>query len=495
MLTVPMVFGNGMVLQREKPISVWGTAEPGSRVKVTLDGEPVFAAADEQGRWKTQLPAHPAAEGLTMTLEADGSELVFTDVSVGEVWIAGGQSNMEFYLGYEMHFEEVKNAFSSTKVRFFDVPEAACEEMLKDRAYPNEGFWRSATKADLPYFSAVGFYFARNLQEDLGVPVGIIGCNWGGTPASAWMDPERLTGTAGEVWIREYERATADVDMNQFVETFRRNPANDRTNMLKNRFNDEIMRVGFSREKQKLAVTVMSPPPFYYERRPGGLYETMLLKIVPYSIRGVIWYQGETDGDFHPEAYTEVFSAMIQNWRDLWGENFPFLFTQLAPFEEWLTCFGTNYGIVRECQDTVSRQVPNTWMATTGDVGMQWDIHPKDKQPVGERLAFLARGHVYGESLLCDAPEAVSAVRDGDSVTVTFRHAQGLQIEGAELQAVSAEGECSVALTDAEVRQDTLVIHGAGDADVIALGAAMYYEVNLYNAAHIPAKPFRLRVE
>ena len=498
MLTTPMVFGNGMVLQRGKLIPVWGTADPGSRVKVSLGEDTVFAEADDMCRWIVYLPSREAAEGLTMTIESDGTVLKYTDVSVGEVWVAGGQSNMEFYLGYEMHFEEIAETYSSTKVRFFDVPEAACEEMLTDRQYPNEGFWRCATREDLPFFSAVGFYFARDLQEHLGVPVGIIGCNWGGTPACAWMDPAYLRGTAGEVWVQEYEKAVSGLDMKQFVEEFRNNPLNDRTNMLRNSSNDKIMRVGFSREyQQELVRLAPPPPPFYFERRPGGLYETMLKKIVPYGICGVIWYQGETDGDFHPDLYTGVFSAMIRNWRDLWGEKLPFLFTQLAPFDEWMTCSGKNYGIVRECQDAVSRQVPDTWMAVTGDVGMEWDIHPKNKKPVGERLAMLARGHVYGETLVCDAPEALRAFRDGNTVRIPFGHAQGLHIEGGKLQAVQAvNADGSVTpVTDAVTEEDTLILSGADSAEAIAMGAEKYYEVNLYNKAHIPAKPFMLRVE
>ena len=192
-----MIFGDRMILQREKPIAVWGTAEPHSEVKISFDGNEVRARAEDSGEWKVFLPAHTAARNLTMTITSGEDKVVYSDISVGEVWIAGGQSNMEFYLGFEKHFEEVAASFESTDIRFFDYPETAYEEELNDRNYVHEGFWRNSTKEDLPYFSAAGFYFARRLREEIDVPVGIVGCNWGGTTASAWMDPERLKGTEG----------------------------------------------------------------------------------------------------------------------------------------------------------------------------------------------------------------------------------------------------------------------------------------------------------
>ena len=491
-----MLFGNNMVLQRKKPIPVWGTAEPGSRIQVSLDLSTVEAVADESGRWQAVLPPHEAAEGLGMRIQSGMSELLYTDVAVGEVWIAGGQSNMEFFLGFEANYESVAAAYESTKVRFFDCPETVYEGALDDWNFENDGFWRQGLRDELAYFSAVGFYFAKCLQEDLGVPVGIIGCNYGGTPASAWMDPERLKGTPGEVWLEDYRRDTAALDMTQFLETFRRNPLNDRTRLYNNPVNDQVMRIGLSREDQEAVMKFSSPPSFHYECRPGGLYENMLLKIVPYAVRGVIWYQGETDGDFHPECYTDVFSRLIQNWRALWHEALPFLFVQLAPFRQWLHCSGANYGIVRACQDEVSRTMPNTWMATSGDVGMEWDIHPKNKKPLGERLALLARGHVYGEQLLCDAPEAEKAERDGGRIIIRFRNAQALKIEGSKLKAVQVQlpGGETVPAENAAAEGNMLMLNGVEKAETVMLGAEAYYEVNLFNGAHIPAKPFVLPV-
>lgn len=496
MLQTAMIFGDGMVFQQEKPIPVWGTADPGSKVELFLDQETVIAEADDKGEWRAEFSPRPAGRNLKMILCCNGSRLEYSDICMGEVWIAGGQSNMEFFLGHEAHYEEVLASYENRDVRFFDYPEVCYEGALSDWNYEKLGIWRKAVKEDLAYFSAVGFYFARNLQASLDVPVGIIGCNWGGSPACTWMDPSGLKGTAGEVWLEDYEKNTQNLDLEQYLEDYKKNPMNDRSDMLNDSKYALMMKTGLSRDEQKEVMKKMNFSTFSYEQRPGGLYETMLKKLVPYGIRGVIWYQGETDGDFHPEAYQEVFSAMIKDWRALWREELPFLFVQLAPFGEWMACKGNTYGIVRSCQEAVSKTVPGTWMATTGDVGMEWDIHPKNKRPVGERLALLARGHVYKETLLCDPPEAVSAERNGKEVIVKFLHADGLFLKGDALQAMQAVNKDGTLLpvTQAEVQKDRLILHGAEEVAELLFGETDYYEVNLYNEAQIPAKPFRMKI-
>lgn len=215
----------------------------------------------------------------------------------------------------------------------------------------------------------------------------------------------------------------------------------------------------------------------------------------PYGIRGAIWYQGETNADYHPETYTTTFSRMIRCWRDLWQEEFPFLFVQLAPFNQWLGCTGENYPIIRACQAQVAKTVPGTWMASIGDVGMEWDIHPKDKRTVGNRLALLAQSHVYGETLLCEAPELMDVTRDGDSLVLRFANAEGLHLTGT-LQAmvgVTESGECRE-LTHAEIRDHALILPHCQEIRQLKYAWTGYYEINLFNAAGIPAVPFEVTV-
>ena len=505
MLSTAMIFGDRMILQREKPISVWGTSDPFSCVEIDFDGSHVTTAAGSDGKWEVQLPPHPASKGLNMTIRSGAEELTFRDIAVGEVWIAGGQSNMEFYLGFEKHYEEITATYESMDVRFFDYPETSFEEELSIRNYVHEGFWRYSTREDLAYFSAVAFYFARYLQNEIQVPVGIVGCNWGGTTASAWLDPECLEGTPGEVWLEDYRKVAGSDDRSIILEKYLANPLTDTSNRLADPYNIRSMKIGFSPEQQAEEMRNFEAAGdlscFVHTGRPGGLYNAMLKKVAPYTARGVIWYQGESDGDFHPEAYADVLTRMIGCWRDLWSEDLPFLLVQLAPFEKWMQCVGDNYGIVRDCQEEVSRTVPGTWITTTGDVGMQWDIHPKNKLPIGERLALLALGHVYGRDILCDPPAAQSVRMEGDCVAITFRNADGLHIEGDHLHAFQVElenGEVRSA-EDAEVSGDQLIVSLKGIASdrtpaAVRFARENYYEVNLYNAAGIPALPFRMAV-
>ena len=187
---------------------------------------------------------------------------------------------------------------------------------------------------------------------------------------------------------------------------------------------------------------------------------------------------------------------MIRCWRDLWQEELPFLFVQLAPFGQWLACGSENYPTVRESQQWVSKHTANTWMASIGDAGMQWDIHPKDKLPVGHRLALLARGHVYGQPILCDAPEPESAQKQGGQILLRFAHAAGLHKTCDALQAmvgIDASGE-SREITTARIENDTLILPDCEDICALAFARTGYYEVNLYNAAGIPAKPFEVEL-
>ena len=514
MLQTAMIFTDKMVLQRRKKIPVWGTGIPGTEVRVCLEKNGgVFSRATActktitraDGNWMAELPPQEAGTDFTLTIWTEKEKMLFQDVCVGEVWIAGGQSNMEYLLGFEKHFDEAAEKERNPLIRFFDYPEVSYEGELEDRDYKNYGFWRGCTKEDLGYFSAVGYYFARNLQKDLSVPVGIVGCNWGGTSASCWMDPKFLEGTKGECWLESYAKELEKIgDLDAYKETFRCDPANDKTHLLEDPVSIKFVKEGLSREEQLQAMQPVDEnretPPIgpYHERRPGGLYETMLKKIVPYAMRGVIWYQGESEVDSHGwDVYDVVLSKLIENWRILWKEEFPFLFVQLAPFGRWLDCSGELYPIIRKCQEKVSKTVPGTWMASIGDAGMEWDIHPKDKLPVGERLALLARGHVYGEDLLCDAPEFESAEWIGEDLALTFANDTGLYIEGAKLNAMQLLDAWNnpVEFSEAFVENNRLILKGCGGARRISFAETAYYEVNLYNKAHIPAKPFETEAE
>lgn len=505
MLKTAMIFGSNMVIQRQKEFKVWGTGIPGKSISGTLQGkrtEVVEGDIQKDGSWMLIFPPLEAERNLELII-TDGSEtLSYSNISVGEVWLAGGQSNMEYYLRFDAEKESILEGEMNPDIRFFDFPKVSFEGQLEEHDYSRFGLWRGCTKEDLAYFSAVGYYFADNLHKKLDIPIGIVGCNWGGTPACAWMDTDYLKDNEGKAWLESYEAAIKDLNVEEYKAEFLANPINDRSDPFRDEMANRMMFPGFSREEQAEFIQKMltdeqgrmyiSQPGPYWEKRPGGLYEMMLKKLAPYPVRGVIWYQGESD-DEKSELYSTVFSKLIECWRDLWNDKLPFLFVQLAPFGEWMK----NFPEVRKQQELVSKTIPDTWMISSSDAGMEWDIHPKHKKPIGTRLALLARGHIYGEDIMCDPPEFLSATRVPGGIEINFRHADGLHVKGDKVNAlfiIDSNGT-EWAPTEISVVKDHLWIKGEFPKQVkISFARLGYYEVNLYNKQANPLKPFEVIV-
>lgn len=523
MLQASILFQDHMVLQRDKQVAVWGTADAGKRITVAMQGKTSDAVTGADGKWEVICGPYSASFAEKMTITSGEEELELQDVQVGEVWLAGGQSNMEFHMRYDADMAEEVKICTNHNIRFFDYPEVAYVGQIDEADYRKYyGFWRKAEPEQLERFSAVGYYFAKDLQKRYDVPIGIIGCNWGGSPACAWMSEEAILEGGGKVYLDEYEEAIKDLDMEEYEAAFRRNREIWPVDQLAGPIGDKMM-FGASEEEmdalfQEMGLDPTDPEALgpligpKYERRPCGLYESMLQPIVPYGIRGVIWYQGETDGDCHPEIYKTLFPALIRNWRQLWGEELPFLFVQIEPLDRWMQCVGEPYVEIRAAQQHTADTVPNTGMAVTTDVGMQTDIHPKKKQPVGHRLALLAQNMVYGEDVLCEAPTLSKIQVEAGKIVLAFEHAGeglyltgtmphgqavdpgklgGLQVfqDGRELDAASlyarAEG-CQVTVMGDEIRP--------GVPTQVKLARTGWCLVNLYNSAGIPARPAQAAV-
>ena len=520
MLQTALIFGDNMVLQRGKKIPVWGTATPHGEVTVSIQGVSGNAAADADGAFCVLLPPLETSFDETMTIAAGDESLTFTGVMVGEVWLAGGQSNMEFHMRYDADVAAEKEKCAGRNIRFFDYPEVSYPEQIHEADYSKEyGFWRKPEPEQLERFSAVGWYFASELENKYKIPVGIIGCNWGGTPACAWMPEQDLIDGGGQVFLDEYKEAISKLDLEEYDRNFRNNPGSYRTDQLADPIGDKLL-FGCTMEEfmgmlaqMGIDVSSLDPSAFLpvmgpkYERRPCGLYESMLKPLAPYGIRGVIWYQGETDGDTHPELYHLVFPAMIKSWRKLWGEELPFLFTQIAGLDHWMECVGEPYAKIRDAQQYTEDTVLGTGMAVTSDVGMQFDIHPKKKQPVGRRLALLAENKVYGDDVLCKAPTLLeAAISDGRAVLTFANAGDGLtlketvpygQVIGKEtpggLQIIQDGEELPADSFRAYASGDTMTVESpaikAGRATVVRMAKTGWYLVNLYNSNDIPARP------
>lgn len=493
------LFQDHMVLQQGKPVNVWGTCDDEREILVTAAGMQATARC-QNGRWQAVLPPLSPTEGTVLTIRSGDQCIRLEDVAVGEVWFAGGQSNMEFYLRYD---RERSQAEEDPQIRFFDFPKISYKEELEEYDYSDFGRWRKFTAENMDYFSATPFYFAALLRRRLQVPVGIVGCTWGSTPACAWLDPRFLEGTEGSVWLDDYRDATRDLDLEQYETDFRSNTNNYQGKPFANPMLEKMM-FGMTPEElmawiQESAASGAAPVQPVEgpksEKRPGGLFETMVSRAVPCTIRGFLWYQGEND-DRHPEVYHTVLSRLIQCWREAWGENLPFLLVQLAPFSYWSEAGHTIFPLIRQEQQWVSDHVPGCWMASVMDHGLAHDIHPKEKRFAGERLALLALGHVYHQPLLCDSPRYDHGRAEPGRIELFFRHT-GEQLLCTE-DAVSAfrvEVDGSE-LPDPAIRvagKTVLLEHPlfrAGSRVRIRFAREDYCLVNLYNSAHLPLLPF-----
>jgi len=509
MLKTAMVFTDNMVLQRREKVPVWGTAENIDSVTVAISDVSVTVPVKD-GKWFAELPPMEACSSCEMTVRGGGEELKFKNVAIGEVWLAGGQSNMEFMLKYdELRDTEIPSA-NEPNIRFFDYPEITYREQLEEQNFSEYGFWRPLDSKNAPYFSAVGYYFAKSLYPSLNVPIGILGCNYGGSKASAWLDPSYLTGDL-ESYITDYEAAYKALNMTdeEYLEAFsklgRHAPPRE--------FGDRMMEGSASMRQLMRRFRPQNaegnPPPMPDMRLrmtgprsmncPGVLYRMMLKDVIPYAIRGVLFYQGESDED-KADIYDQLFSAMIRCWRRDWGKELPFLFVQLAAFEKWGMNSGNNYPALRRSQLNVTRQVKDAYCVCAMDAGMRWDIHPKRKRPIGERLALLARAKVYGEDILCMSPIAEECTRHEGYIEIRFSNAgDGLVIHGDVVNALEMfiEGEpfdCTATAEGDILRIKCRAIRDDAGEIEIRYAEVPYCDANLYNSAGLPAFPFTMKV-
>ncbi len=510
MLKTADIFQSGMILQRKKPVRIWGTGEPGERVQASIQGKSADAAVGPDGTWMLMVPELEASEEEKLTIRTETESITLGQVAVGEVWVAGGQSNMEFHMHYEKHREEEYASCPNPRLRFFDVPEVCYDGQIEEFDYSRTGIWRTAAKEELDYFSAAGYYFQKELEQCLDVPVGIVGCNWGGTTASVWMDKETLK-KAGALWLRDFEERTAHMDMDAYWKKMHGNPVNDQGDHFSNPLNQMVLprtpgpeelaaffQTDFAKEFQRQMEEIQGLLP---SAVPGCLFEHMTRAIAPFGIRGFLWYQGESDDlPGHQALYKEMLKGLIYDWRKLWQEKeLPFLVVQLPGWERWMESENQDWTTIRNCQEQVADTMENVYLCSISDAGEQYDIHPKDKKVVGHRLALLARGHVYGEELLCDAPRPRRAVREKNRIVLAFDHAEGgLKVEGSQISALKVYRDQKELSFQAEVEGENLVLtleNDLTDPVDVEFAQEKWYLVNLYNQSDIPAVPFSIHCE
>ncbi|MFC5623412.1 sialate O-acetylesterase [Algoriphagus winogradskyi] len=609
-VTLPRLFGDGMVLQRQEAISVWGKGIPGENVRVSLAGAITSGTVEADSTWLLQLPELVA--GGPFVLEVNRQKI--NDVYIGDVWVAGGQSNMEWRLksqviGAEKEFAEGGNQ----EIRFFKVPNSYSAEKLDDVV---GGEWKIADSVNMKDFSAVAWFFAKRNNQEMKVPVGIIESNWGGTPVEGWTDAEILVEMEGsflaqakevvenrDAWVSKLQvnemnqhlrdsmvsnpdtLAARNVSSTDYDDSSWRKINLPDANPLQHiawvrkKFNlkatDEVSlhiptidqmayvylngkllkykdwgvslpeiaipsemllkgsnvltiraintwnnqpRIGQKGEMYLLEsgnkvslegtwaysnsiVEPHLPKVEFFNWMPGMMYNAMIAPIAKYSIKGAIWYQGESNAGRH-EEYKELFSTMITNWRRDWGlGDFPFLFVQLANFMERKDVQpDSNWAFLREAQ-AQTLELPNTGMATIIDIGEAEDIHPKNKKDVGERLWLQAKKVAFKEKNLASGPQFDSLSRQGNELLVKFKSiGEGLKLtEGEEVKGfiVGKDNgdfqQVSAMISDkSSVR---IMIPEGMEVGEIRYAWADNPEVNLTNNLGLPTEPFRAKFE
>ena len=397
-LKVSPVFGDHMVVQRDKPIHVWGWTTAGSEVKVDLADKTATTIADGKGRFDVFLDSLPAGGPHQMTIHADETR-VFKDVLVGEVWICSGQSNMAWTVANSNDADLESMAAKFPNLRLISVPKLASQEPLHDF----DGQWEACTPETVKEFSAVGYFFGRQLHQTLDVPVGLIDNAWGGSAAEAWVRRDVLE-NAGD-----YDELLAQWD--ELAKTYDHDKAlaNWQTKMEK--WNKE-KKGGKPRKPQNRLEG---------QHRPANLYNGVLMPVLGYTSKGVIWYQGESNAG-RAYQYRNLFPLMIQNWRDDWKQDeLPFYWVQLADYRDEVTePQDSTWAELREAQTMTMSKLPNTGEAVIVDLGEASDIHPKNKQVVGKRLARWALANNYGIDVPFRSPTYKSVEFNGSKATLDF---------------------------------------------------------------------------
>ena len=565
---LPAIFGSDMVLQQGVPVKVWGWASPGEAVSVSFGGDKAETKADEKGEWKLELPAQKASAIPAKLVAKGANEIVLDNVLVGEVWLCSGQSNMEMTFG-NCFTDNAEAAAAAAKagdpqIRIFPISRNTSSVPLRDfdpapeKSEAGMNKWKLCTPEILKVrgfgahgFSAVGYYFARELAKELKVPVGLLWASWSGTAIGAWTAKEGFTQfpSLPDNRIVQFEDPTSSLRQ-QWLEKYLKDlegwkratqkdaasMADDPASAARKQWLEDYLKEleAWQVEAKKALDTktaldrlppgqkggvweiacdtktgLKSLPPLFClwlvsgkdkkEGRPTYLFNGMISPIIPFQIRGVIWYQGENQRR-EGALYTEMTKAHVGPWRQLWGApSMPYYLVQIAPFE-----YGEGFGnlpplslpLFWEAQYAITREIPNTGIAGTTDIG-DMDLHPKKKEPVGRRLALQALKKTYGKDVVADGPAFKSFSVEGskirvlfDNVPTTLKSNDGKDLTWFEV--IDADKDEFVG-AKAEIDGKTVVLSAPGVEKPVGVrfGWHKIAVPNLVNAEGLPAYPFR----
>ncbi len=527
---LPQVFADHMILQRDMPVTVWGWAEAGEKVTITFAGQNQTATADEKGKWLVKLDSLPAsAEPRELAVTGKSSSVKISDVLVGEVWLASGQSNMGSPVSSLHDADAVLAQAGDAQLRFYTVTKKTAARPQTDAV----GKWEAATPLTAKGYSAVAYLFAREIRRDLKCPVAVLHGSWGGTDIETWISlaglkqnpPLQTTLDRWDKAVVDYQKIQANpelvTDYQNDLKQWQKEvaPAFDAASKKYNADKAAGLAVGPKPQPPRPEPTnpdpMGMPSPSRRPSTPTVNFNGMIAPLLPYTIRGVVWYQGENNGGRGLE-YRQLFPRLIEDWRHQWnqsggaaGAEFPFLFVQLpCNGQDSTPVAEQGWPWLREAQ-LRTLKVPRTGMAITIDVGDPNNVHPADKLDVGLRLALLAKKLVYGENIVASGPlfenfkpEAGGKIRlyfneTGSGLTCGQQPwcAPGVQpfpkdkligffVAGDDKKWVEA---------DASIDGENVVVSSAQVPNPVAVryGWANSPRCNLYNKEGLPASPFR----
>ena len=484
-VVLPEIFASHMVLQRDSQVPVWGTASAGEKVSVKFNGQERSVQADKYGEWKVALA--PMAAGGPFKMEVTGNNTItLDDVLIGEVWLCSGQSNMEWSVKRSANSQfEIANA-NYPQIRFFHVKRARSSSPQTKIALQSS--WRACSPESISQFSAVAYFFGRKLNKDLNVPVGLINSSWGGTKIEPWTPLVGFASVPGLDAIKKElsAKTPGQPENTQLIQTAIDN--------YKTWIAQAETALQSNRSINPPAAYPVALTPYTSHQSPAMLYNAMIHPIVPYAMRGAIWYQGESNRNDR-KVYADKMNALINGWRNVWSKDkMPFYFVQLAPY---------NYGNqpealpeIWEAQTEISQQIPGTGMAVINDIGNVKDIHPSNKQDVGKRLALLALNKTYGKTdIVCESPTFKEMEIENNSIKLTFNSGIGLNTRDGQaptwFEICGADADYKRA--DARIEGDRVILTAAGVSKPFAVRFAwdQTAEPNLINAAGLPASAFR----
>jgi sialate O-acetylesterase len=475
---LPHVLSDHAVLQRDRPIHLWGKATPGARLQAHFHAQTASAVTDRLGLWSLYLAPEPAGGPYVLTISGDGPQVQVQDLLVGDVWFASGQSNMEMPLNGFGPDTQVKDAekeiaaAGNPRLRLLVTEKKGSDFPLDDA----NGDWQPCTPQTARNFSAVAYFFGRAIAAKENVPIGLIDSTWGGTPADSWVSMDTL-GTDAQLLPAFAARA-------RFADPI----VNDEARAAADKREDDAARAA----GKPVPSHPWHPNPSSW--MPAALFNGMIAPYTPYELKGFIWYQGETNsGPGRAQYYRTLFPALIGDWRAHFAQgNLPFLYVQISSFNSP----GENWGEVRDAQRR-TLAVTNTAMAVTTDLGKFDNVHPPDKQTVGLRLSLAARALAYGEDIPYASPLFRQATREMEpdgttALRVWFDHAHGLRANGAVEGFEVAGADRKYVPAQARIDGETVVVSAGAlpNPEFVRFGWMSFFDHNLYNSDGLPASTF-----